>query len=455
MMYPRQLLSLGLGLYVALLPWQTRFVLFQPHLGVERTEYGSLSVYATDLLLIVIILGAVLATRVQRPRSTVGYGWLALVMVCLGSALFANRVDVALWSLRTVLVAGAVWWLLQQQWAKRSFILACFVGGAVLQALFGIGQFLAQFSPAASWLGLAAHDPATVGTSVVEVAGARWLRAYGSLPHPNILGGYLAVALLVAFGFYLRVYDDVRQGFATWTREHVRRDVLGRRWYWQQAWRITGLIVVLAILTTALLLTFSRSAWIGFVAGWVAFLPILIVQAWPWGWQLWVKWTLGIAAIGACVILAVPQPFTARTTADGRLEQQSLSTRQQQFEDAYALLKREPLRGVGYGNMVVAIRDQLGVYRASVHDYQPVHNIYLLSAVELGVIGALVFLAVCVLALRTALIQAFTKGRWYHLTAVASIACLLVIGLFDHYLWSLGIGAVLLWFSFSEDTSSV
>ena len=33
---------------------------------------------------------------------------------------------------------------------------------------------------------------------MIEAAGGRWLRAYGGLDHPNILGGFLALALIVA-----------------------------------------------------------------------------------------------------------------------------------------------------------------------------------------------------------------------------------------------------------------
>ena len=49
---------------------------------------------------------------------------------------------------------------------------------------------------------MAVHKAEELGTSVVETVGAdglgeRWLRAYGGLDHPNILGGILAVALLL------------------------------------------------------------------------------------------------------------------------------------------------------------------------------------------------------------------------------------------------------------------
>ncbi|MDP2789608.1 MAG: O-antigen ligase family protein [bacterium] len=440
-----RILALGLGMYVALLPWQTRLILAQPKLGAQPVEYSALSLYATDILLLAIAFGTLFIHKRVRGSKNLWTAIVALVIIVGCSAIFANRAEVVLYSVRTLFMAVMLWWLVQQPWVHLRFLLVCFLGGAVLQALFGIGQFLVQSSPAFSWLGLAMHDPAASGTAVVEASGMRLLRAYGSLPHPNILGGYLSVALLVAFGFYLRAYDEVRAGFSRWTRENVRRHVEGRQWYVRQAWRIAALLAVLTILTVGLLLTFSRSAWLGFGTGWLVVLISLLVLKWPWGWQLWAKWTFFMGVIATFVVLAVPSAFTARTTIEGRLEQQSISVRQQLLTDAYDLIKLEPLRGVGYGNMVVAVYDRLNRARPSVFDYQPVHNIYLLSIVELGVLGGLVVLALLLLALRTSLVQFFRTKNWIAVIGLASLSCLLVIGLFDHYLWTLPVGAGLLW----------
>lgn len=440
-----RILSLGLGTYVALLPWQTRLLLVQPKLAAQPVEYGTLSLYATDILLLAIAVGSLFLPRRASGSKPAWAAIIALVIIVSCSAIFANRSEVVLYSLRTLLVAVIGWWLVQQPWAHLRFILMCFLGGAVLQAFFGIGQFLTQSSPASSWLGLAQHDPASAGTAVVEATGMRLLRAYGSLPHPNILGGYLAVALLVAFSFYLRVYDEVRAGFSKWTRTNLRRHVEGRQWYVRQAWRIAGLLAVLTILTVGLMLTFSRSAWLGFAAGWIVILVSLLVLKWPWGWQLWAKWSFFLAVVATFVVLAMPSTFSARTAADGRLEQQSISVRRQLFTDAYDLIKLEPLRGVGYGNMVVAVYDRLNQNRSGVFDYQPVHNMYLLSVVELGALGGLVFLVLLLLTLRSALATLFSTKRWFAVAGLASVCCLLVIGLLDHYLWTLSTGAGLLW----------
>ncbi len=71
------------------------------------------------------------------------------------------------------------------------------IGGAivalVLQAGIGFTEFVLQSTAFLAplnltWPGII--EPAMRGVSVVQLAdGARWLRAYGTLPHPKILGG--------------------------------------------------------------------------------------------------------------------------------------------------------------------------------------------------------------------------------------------------------------------------
>jgi O-antigen ligase len=337
-----------------------------------------------------------------------------------------------------------LYWALQQKWVQPSLVLGGFVAGAVVQSVFGIGQVLTQATPVSSWLGLSAHDPAISGTSVVEAGGYRILRAYGSLPHPNILGGYLATALLATFGFYLKVYESVRDGFKIFTRENIRRHIEGRQWYIKTAAKIAGLFLIQAALLLGLLLTFSRSAWVGFAAACLITLVVIWLRKVKWGIALWIKWSAALLIISGVVFAIIPSPFVGRGSASGRLEELSTTMRQNQYQDAWALIKMEPLRGVGYGNMVAAIYDKLEIGRFA-DKYQPVHNIFILSAVELGIVGGLVFLAFCWLIIRTGIQHALSGSDPWRIMVLPLFVCLLVVGLFDHYLWTLQPGVMLWW----------
>jgi O-antigen ligase len=204
------------------------------------------------------------------------------------------------------------------------------------------------------------------------------------------------------------------------------------------------LFLLLTILLVGLLLSFSRSAWVGFAAAWIITFFIIWLRKIKWGIALWIKWSAALLIISGVVFAIIPAPFLARSSATGRLEELSTSARQGQYQDAWALIKMEPLRGVGYGNMVAAIYDKLEIGRKA-DAYQPVHNIFILSAVELGIIGGLVFLAFCWLIIRTGIHHALSGSESWQFMVLPSFTCLLVVGLFDHYLWTLQAGVMLWW----------
>jgi O-antigen ligase len=72
---------------------------------------------------------------------------------------------------------------------------------------------------------------------------------------------------------------------------------------------------------------------------------------------------------------------------------------------------------------------------------QPVHNLYLLIASEIGVIGALAF---CIFLF--ALIARLIKNKSIEAgLALALLVGLLFFGLFDHFLWDIQAGKLMLW----------
>ena len=103
----------------------------------------------------------------------------------------------------------------------------------------------------------------TPGVSVVENAeGVRWFRAYGTLPHPNILGGMLLIYL-----------SGVVERFLTTGR---------LRWL---------VPIGLGVMTGAL--TFSRSAWLG--AGAMLIGGVMLLPRASWSRARWAL-LVGLAA---------------------------------------------------------------------------------------------------------------------------------------------------------------
>ena len=93
------------------------------------------------------------------------------------------------------------------------------------------------------------------------------------------------------------------------------------------------------------------------------------------------------------------------------------------------MIREHPLTGVGIGSFIIELSRRAG----EGYIIEPVHNLLLLAGAELGVPGLLLVIALAIsFAYRLFKVQdpnAILVG--------ATITGLGVIGLFDHYLWTL------------------
>ena len=100
------------------------------------------------------------------------------------------------------------------------------------------------------------------------------------------------------------------------------------------------------------------------------------------------------------------------------------------------IIRRHPLTGVGIGSFVLELSNS-AVEGAPI---EPVHDIFLLIASELGAPGFLLitgmFISVALTVIRSKSPQAILAG--------ATVAGLGAISLFDHYLWTLAPGRMML-----------
>jgi O-antigen ligase len=249
-------------------------------------------------------------------------------------------------------------------WATASMAVLLALQGAI-----GTLQFVKQGSVGLSWMGEGWLDPQMgEGMSVIAVAGRRWLRAYGLTPHPNALGGYLSMSLLICLGSLS----------GTTTRS--------RRW--------SGLCIALG--SAGLLLTFSRSAWLGTLAG----LIYLASVTRPWRRVNWrsIRTRRAIAAVGAllfvgaiAILLAFGDLLVTRFfRLSDPLERRSLDDRIHDIREAWSLIRVVPLKGTGSGYYVGALWAGVGEERPP--GFRQVHNVPLLAAAELGIPGALLWL---------------------------------------------------------------
>ncbi len=454
---------------LALFPFPFRLILVEGRVGELPSSLTGFDVYLVDLLLV----GALLYLSLSRLPGII-FGKLILGLKA-GSVKSMGRMQLAPTSSDTPLEVGVsrpklVWWSLiglviwggiSILWAREQA--AAFWGWARLLeglGLAGLSAFYTRrYGPKwAAWAlalsgavqGGVALDQFIEGqavsiiswprlyavgepdSSVIGVGPEQYLlRAYGTFSHPNLLGGFLVISLLAAL-------------WLIWNE--------ARKWRW-----LAGIAAMLS--ATGLALSFSRSAWVGLlVAAGGGFLLWLnrarplpsaqysskraarraLEQTPPTSFlRRNVGWLLLITAALFAIALFVPGVQSRLFGLNQPLEQRSIEERVGYAETALQIFSSSPVWGVGLNNFTVVQVAQHPV----IESVWPVHNVPLLIAAEMGLIG-LAFWLMLPLALALEGWRYFIRRQNWTGWAAACLA-LLVISQFDHYLWSLPQGQFL------------
>lgn len=230
------------------------------------------------------------------------------------------------------------------------------------------------------------------------------LRAYGLLPHPNILGGVLVCTLAILFVMYVR-------------------------WGWARMLRAL-LLVAIAIQSAGLLLTFSRSAWISAALGGVVSVSI---------WRRKLLFPVCAVICGIAVMMVYAPIRDAVTLRSGvSLTERYAEERVQFSKQAYEMWRRYPLFGIGAGQTVTESMRMFSDIKPWQHTYA--HAVPLVILVEHGVVGMLGAFMILVGAIHG--MWRTTTGRYAVILLAVTMLPLL---LFDHYLWTQQPGRILLW----------
>ncbi len=421
-------------LFIFLLPWQVRWIVQEATLNGEVLEYGRISLYAFDIVLLIWLFSFVVFSIIKDNSIKFSFNKivLALALFCLYAVLsifWAEQEMIAfIWSARMVL-GLAMFGVLQKIIFSRVRLAVVVAMAGALQGFLAIWQFFSQSVWASKWLGIAEQSARFLGVSVVEFGIERWLRAYGSLPHPNILGA-LMVLVLVAL-FVLIAHIEKRQ-HKIFILSITALTVLGLWFSFSRAaWLVAGLVLVGGVF---LFYFYIRDKWLRqFVRGWLGFVLLLVVFSTVASWSL-VETRLHLGHTE-------------------RLEMKSNIDRLAGYTQARQVFERNYPIGTGLGNYVFAIEGEYsGPYRA--FDIHPVHSSFLLITAELGLMG----LVLLVLALG-GLVYCLVKYRkWVYL---ALLVVWLALAQFDHFWWTNATGVYVSWLiiaiiylSFQEKQSS-
>ena len=289
--------------------------------------------------------------------------------------------------MRQLLASSPLWW---------DRLVAALLVGQLFTCVIGIRQLYAEPSQLARW-----SDNNSVAEGTVRI--------YSTLDNPNLLGGYLLPILPLAAVAVLRWRTLPRRLFAL-------------------------LSLVLGIV--ALVLTYSRGAWMGMVAS-LGLLGLLLAMRqtrhWPPFWRRTFPLLLLVATAVALVVLVTQvEPLRVRVMSlvAGR-EDSSNNFRINVWTSVLAMINDRPWLGIGPGNTAFNLIYPL--YQQPKFNALSAYSIPLELLVEAGVPGLLAGVALLFTAVRTGLRQGQGQGMLNlpSLAAVAVFAGLAVQGLTD------------------------
>ena len=259
MRFLQKIIESLLLLFVFLLPWQAKLIL-RP----EINNFNEISLYLSHLVLLLALIFFFIYQLKKRSylyRTPIIWYFLGGLEISILISFFVAP-DKILAAYHYFLMLGGLglFYLIREGINRGAYEESClnririiytFLISIFFQSVLGIYQFLSQKSLVSKYLGLANHDPQVFGTSVIETASGRWLRAYGGLDHPNILGGVLVIALLLS-AFLL-----------------ARKRIINSQ---IQMGGVLLLFCSYFFSLAALFFTFSRTAWLAFMIGFVVLL---------------------------------------------------------------------------------------------------------------------------------------------------------------------------------------
>jgi polysaccharide biosynthesis protein PslJ len=217
------------------------------------------------------------------------------------------------------------------------------------------------------------------------------MRAVGTGVDPNSFGGLMMV------GFVLAAAQLIVRG----------RSV--------PIWASSSVLLVSGV---ALLLTYSRGAWIGALAG----LGLVILLRRPV--LMFPAIVIGAAGIAA----GIGSGFVTRLWLGFTLQDPATRLRLAEYRNAWDIVRRHPWFGVGFGD-APTIDLQVGV-----------SSVYLTVAERAGLVGLIVFLAavgtVCWKGLSMSVAPTGTGTHDIALTFTAALVAVLTVGLVDHYFFN-------------------
>lgn len=382
--------------------------------------YQNVSLGLSDLALALVALTGWLTLRWEperrRPAGTRVVGVAGgVLLACLALSALVARAPLLSFARGAEVAAGLLACLAvaRRPGLARWLLLGCGLLLVVELPLVVLQEATQSTFPTGTTLdGWRREVPATASGAAVILGphGLRWQRALGSFPHPNVLGGFTALILVLGLPWLARGGRSHLALLAGWTI----------------AWG-------------ELVFSFSRAALLAAALGcglWLLGQPGIRAR----GRRLLVLAGPPLAALALGLVLAGPALLPRLTPDTATANGPAVGDRLLLIEVAVRLIRAHPLLGVGAGNFPLA---ELAPPFNAV-SVEPVHVVPLLVAAEAGIPAGLAWLAV-VLGQPVAEWRRQRRREVTFASRLALPVALLTLASLDHYFWTFAPGRALFW----------
>ena len=377
-----------------------------------RLDYLSPTLYLTDVFIILILTFSLpkFYSWVSNTHKKYLFGFtLVLVSFLLGLA-GAKNYWAGIYGIGKFLAFSFLAYFVARNYKvfNKTILFICVFSAVVFEALLAFLQYFNQGSIGGMFylFGERAFNAETPGIANASINGQLFLRPYATFSHPNVLAGFLVLAMLFLFMF-------------SYKNQHLK------------IFALFGSFLG----TAALLLTLSRTV----ILLWLVYLIILfglwVVEKYKKGKFNSQQLTLSILIFAAIVIFIILQNnFILQRFLTTKLSDESLVQRQELITQSLNMFWQSPVFGVGINNFfnnlnAISVRENISLI-------QPVHNIFLLVLSETGIIGLIAFLFI----LAKSFLSILKKQNKYLLLCLLAI---IFLGMFDHYFLTLQQGQLL------------
>ena len=270
---------------------------------------------------------------------------------------------------------------------RFDIILFLFSVGIIFESFLSVAQYLNRGSIGGIFyfFGERTFNGQTPGIANASINGQLILRPYGTFSHPNVLAGYLVIAMTIVIS-NLKTQNS---------KLHLKIS------------NVKKIIYILSVVvgTIALFLTMSRAATLLWLFILIFIAAIGLKKRYKNKFTIY--YLLFTILIISSIFLLSPLRFRF---ADIKLTDESIAIRQELIKSSFLMIKNNPFFGVGLNNFLVELPRYQKINNYFT-DLQPAHNIYLLILAQIGVAGLVFFLWFIVNTYQKLKTQSFDKLR--------------------------------------------